>query len=517
MSERHLPALLVIMDGCGLAPANDENAVTSASHPFLDSLYAKYPHTTLGASGEDVGLPDGQMGNSEVGHLNIGAGRIVFQELSRINNAIKDGSIAENEVFVRAMDDVKAEGKTLHLMGLMSPGGVHSHMNHVEALAKMAAERGVKTIRVHAFMDGRDVDPQSGAGYMAEFCDYLKELSERCGVDARVATVSGRYWAMDRDNRWERIQRAYDVIANASDADTCPVEGIKDYYEKDPRGDEFVEPFACHNEGVNAGDAVIFFNFRPDRARQMTRVFTDKEFDGFEREQIKLSHFVTMTEYDPNFDVEVAFPKSFPQEVLADVIAENGLKQLHTAETEKYAHVTFFLNGGIEDPKPGEERVLVPSPKVATYDLKPEMSAPEVTEKLVEAINEDRADFYIVNFANCDMVGHTGVFDAAVKAVEAVDTALSKVIPAIEAKGGFALITADHGNADHMFDVDGEGHKHPFTAHTTNRVPLIVVDDKAKLAGIEDGRLSDIAPTMLTLAGLEPSKEMTGRVLAVEE
>ena len=516
MTQRHLPALLVIMDGCGLAPANDENAVTSASHPYLDSLYAEFPHTTLGASGEDVGLPDGQMGNSEVGHLNIGAGRIVFQELSRINNAIKDGSIAENEVFVKAMDDVKASGKTLHLMGLMSPGGVHSHMSHVEALAKMAAERGVKCVRVHAFMDGRDVDPQSGAGYMAEFCDFLKDLSAKTGVDARVATVLGRYWAMDRDNRWERIKRAYDVIVTPAAEDTCPVEGIKAYYEKDPRGDEFIEPFAAHNEGVAAGDAVIFFNFRPDRARQMTRVFTDKGFDGFEREQIALSHFVTITEYDPTFDVEVAFPKTFPEEVLADVIAENGLKQLHTAETEKYAHVTFFLNGGIEDPKPGEERVLVPSPKVATYDLKPEMSASEVTEKLVEAINEDRADFYIVNFANCDMVGHTGVFEAAVKAVEAVDTALSKVVPAILAKGGFALITADHGNADHMFDVVN-GEKHPFTAHTTNRVPFIVADPAAKLTGIEDGRLSDIAPTMLTLAGLEPSKQMTGRVLATEE
>ena len=518
MANRHLPALLVIMDGCGLAPANDENAVSCAKHPFLDSLYEKYPHTTLGASGEDVGLPDGQMGNSEVGHLNIGAGRIVFQELSRINNACKDGSLEHNEVLVAAMDDVKASGKTLHLMGLVSPGGVHSSMAHAEALVKMAAKRGVKCIRVHAFMDGRDVDPKSGLGYIDEFSAFLADVSENNGCDARVATVSGRYYAMDRDNRWERIQLAYDIITKPFDGEAGAHAGIEASYAADDRGDEFVKPFACKNEGVADGDAVIFFNFRPDRARQMTRAFTEADFDGFTREVApKLSHFVTLTEYDPTFNVEVAFPKTFPQEVLADVIAENGLKQLHTAETEKYAHVTFFLNGGIEEPKSGEERVLVPSPKVATYDLKPEMSAPEVTEKLVAAINEDRADFYIVNFANCDMVGHTGVFEAAVKAVEAVDDALSKVIPAILAKGGFALITADHGNADHMFDVAADGTKHPFTAHTTNRVPFIIVDEKAKLTGIEDGRLSDIAPTMLTMAGLEPSKEMTGRVLACEE
>lgn len=517
MANHHLPALLVIMDGFGLAPQCADNAVAAASTPFIDSLYEKYPHTTLGASGEDVGLPDGQMGNSEVGHLNIGAGRIVFQELSRINNAIKDGSIKINEVFTKTMDDVAASGKTLHLMGLMSPGGVHSMESHCEALVSMAAERGVKTIRVHCFMDGRDVDPHSGAGYVADLVDFLAKVSAETGCDARVATVEGRYWAMDRDNRWERVQLAYDAITKASDVESDPVEGIKAFYEKDPRGDEFVDPFVCHNEGVADGDAVIFFNFRPDRARQMTRAFTEEGFDGFDREVVPaLSHFVTMTEYDPSFNVEVAFPKTFPKNVLADVIAANGLKQLHTAETEKYAHVTFFLNGGIEEPKEGEERVLVASPKVATYDLKPEMSAPEVTEKLVAAINEDRADFYIVNFANCDMVGHTGVFDAAKAAVEAVDNALSQVIPAIQAKGGFALITADHGNADHMFDVV-DGVKKPFTAHTTNRVPFIIVSDSAKLTGIEDGRLSDIAPTMLSMAGLEPSAEMTGRVLAVEE
>lgn len=518
MSDVRTPALLVIMDGCGLAPSGEDNAVSKAHKPFLDKLWAECPHTTLGASGEDVGLPDGQMGNSEVGHLNIGAGRIVFQELSRINNAIADGSIQTNPVLVAAMDDVAASGKTLHLFGLTSPGGVHSMQSHGEALARMAAEHGVKHIRWHAFMDGRDVDPQSGAGYVEQLVDYLAKLSEETGVDARVATVSGRYWAMDRDNRWERIERAYDVITQPSDAEAGPVAGIRAYYERDPRGDEFIEPFACHNEGVADGDAVIFFNFRPDRARQMTRAFTEDGFDGFEKKVApKLSHFVTMTEYDDSFtNVEVAFPKTFPENVLADVLADEGLRQLHTAETEKYAHVTFFLNGGVEEPKKNEERVLVPSPKVATYDLKPEMSEPEVTEDLVKAINEDRADFYVVNYANCDMVGHTGVFDAAVKAVEAVDDGLSKVIPAILAKGGFALITADHGNADHMFDVvDGE--KKPFTAHTTNRVPLIFVDEKpVELAGIEDGRLSDIAPTILAMMGIDRPEEMTGRVLVKE-
>ncbi|MEE0346925.1 MAG: 2,3-bisphosphoglycerate-independent phosphoglycerate mutase, partial [Adlercreutzia sp.] len=354
MANHHLPALLVIMDGFGLAPQGADNAVAAASTPFIDSLYEKYPHTTLGASGEDVGLPDGQMGNSEVGHLNIGAGRIVFQELSRINNAIKDGSIKTNEVFTKTMDDVAASGKTLHLMGLMSPGGVHSMESHCEALVSMAAERGVKTIRVHCFMDGRDVDPHSGAGYVADLVDFLAKVSAETGCDARVATVEGRYWAMDRDNRWERVQLAYDAITKASDVESDPVEGIKAFYEKDPRGDEFVDPFVCHNEGVADGDAVIFFNFRPDRARQMTRAFTEEGFDGFDREVVPaLSHFVTMTEYDPSFNVEVAFPKTFPKNVLADVIAANGLKQLHTAETEKYAHVTFFLNGGIEEPKEG--------------------------------------------------------------------------------------------------------------------------------------------------------------------
>lgn len=513
------PAMLVIMDGCGIAPAGPENAVSQAKMPFLDGLYQKYPHMQLGASGEDVGLPEGQMGNSEVGHLNIGAGRIVFQELSRVNNAVKDGSIMENEALCTAMDAVIKNDACLHVMGLVSTGGVHSSMKHAEALVSMAAERGVKKIRIDAFTDGRDVATQSGAGFMADLDAFLAEVSQETGSDAKIATVAGRYWGMDRDNRWDRVKRSYDAIVLGEGVSATSAEqGLKDYYVKDPRGDEFVDPMVLDPCGLNDGDAVVFFNFRPDRAREMTRAMTEKDFDGFERaKEPKLSDFVTMTEYDPTLHVNVAFPKTVPTEVLADVLAEHGLKQLHTAETEKYAHVTFFLNGGVEKAKENEERVLVPSPKVATYDMQPEMSEPEVADKLAAAIENDEADFYVVNFANCDMVGHTGVVEAAIKACEAVDAGLSKVIPPILAKGGFALITADHGNADHMYDVV-DGKKVPFTAHTTNPVPLVVVDDEKheELAGITDGKLSDIAPTILAMMGIDRPAEMTGRVLVKE-
>ena len=515
MSAVRTPALLVIMDGFGLSPEGPNNAISLASLPYYDSLVQNYPHTTLGASGEDVGLPAGQMGNSEVGHLNIGAGRIVFQELSRINNAVKDGSLMTNEALVSAMEDVKKHNACLHIMGLVSDGGVHSSHEHAKALLEMAAKLGVQKIRLDAFSDGRDVSPQSGIEFMTEMQNFCKKLSDEYGVDCKVATVSGRYYAMDRDNRWERIEKAYDALVMGEGHHTDDLAAyLKESYEKDPRGDEFLEPIVLDGCGMHDNDAVVFFNFRPDRAREISRALTDKNFDGFARKEVPaLSHFVTMTEYDPELDVEVAFPKTIPNNVLADVLSEKGLKQLHTAETEKYAHVTFFLNGGKEEPKVGEERVLVPSPKVATYDMQPEMSAPEVTEKLVDTINNDAADFYVVNYANCDMVGHTGDVQAAVAAAEAVDEGLSKIVPAILKKGGFALLTADHGNADHMFDmVDGQ--KKPFTAHTTSRVPLVIVDDKPEeLAGIEDGRLSDLAPTILHMMGIEIPEEMNGRVL----
>ena len=509
------PVLLCIMDGFGWVPNETYgNAVVAAKTPHLDALMAKYPMTTIEASGMAVGLPDGQMGNSEVGHTNMGAGRIVYQQLTLITKSIRDGEMFKNPVLVKNMKAAIEAGKAIHLMGLVGTGGVHSHADHWFGVLEMAKHLGAKEIYLHCITDGRDTDPHSGKGFLADLQAKLDEL----GV-GKIASVSGRYYAMDRDNNWDREEKAYAAFVYGEGNHAAnAAEAIEASYAAD-KTDEFVLPcVTCEGGRVQDGDTVIFMNFRPDRARQMTRIFCDDDFKGFERRGgRKQVNYVCMAEYDATMpNCEVAYPPVELKNVLGQYLSENGKTQLRIAETEKYAHVTFFLNGGIEEPKEGEERVLVASPKVATYDLQPEMSAPEVTEKLVAAINEDRADFYIVNFANCDMVGHTGVFDAAVKAVEAVDDALSKVVPAILAKGGFALITADHGNADHMFDVASDGSKHPFTAHTTNRVPFIIVDEKAKLTGIEDGRLSDIAPTMLTMAGIEPSAEMTGRVLATE-
>lgn len=503
------------MDGYGLAEPCDMNAVTTASTPFLDSIFAGGLYTTLDASGETVGLPDGQMGNSEVGHLNIGAGRVVYQELTRINKAIEDGSFFENPALIEAFDSAIENGKTIHLMGLVSDGGVHSHMDHLKALVRMAADRGASRVLVHAFLDGRDVPPQSGQGYMQELVDFLNTVDLTFG-HPEIGTIMGRYFAMDRDNRWDRVERAYTPLVWATEAAFAydPVSAIGVSY-KARITDEFMNPIVVGSAGIRDGDAVVFFNFRPDRGRELTRAFTDPDFDGFERGRRLDLAFVTLTEYDPTLPVAVAFPKEFPENVLADVVSDAGLKQLHIAETEKYAHVTFFFNGGVEEPKTGEERILIPSPRVATYDLQPEMSAPGVTEALVEAIREDRADLYVVNFANCDMVGHTGVFEAACRAVEAVDMGIGAVTQAILDKGGFALITADHGNAECMIDpADDET---PFTAHTLSRVPLALVapdgslPDGATLA--EGGILADIAPTILDLMGLERPSEWTGRSL----
>ena len=502
---RNLPALLVIMDGLGWSEPGEANAVAAASTPRLDALLARYPHTTLGASGPDVGLPEGQMGNSEVGHLNIGAGRVVMQELMRIDRSIETGAFFDNPVLAAALGAVARSKATLHLMGLASDGGVHSSLAHCMALLRMAAECGVRRVRVHAFLDGRDVEPGTGVGFVRELSAACANASELNGeFDARVASVSGRYYAMDRDNRWDRVKRAWDaIVLGRGTAVQSPVQGVLASYEAGVT-DEFVVPFACEQDGgVSDGDTVVFFNFRPDRARELTRAFVDPAFDGFDRGRSPRVSFVSMTEYDPALDVEVAFPKENPDNVLADVLAAAGLRQLHTAETEKYAHVTFFVNGGVEEPKEGEERVLVPSPKVATYDMQPEMSAPEVADRLVGAIEAREADVYIVNFANPDMVGHTGVFDAAVKAVEATDAAVGRVVDAVRAQGGVALVTADHGNADCMFTVDAQGVRHPMTAHTLARVPFVVVADGVGVRDDGAGRLCDVAPTLLDLLGIE--------------
>lgn len=509
------PVLLVIMDGFGLAEDGPGNAISLAFKPYFDELWAQRPHTTLGASGRDVGLPDGQMGNSEVGHLNMGAGRVVHQELTRINDACENGSIEENEILIEAMDAAINANRPIHLLGLLSDGGVHSNIEHLEALIEMAAKRGARDIRIHAFLDGRDVDPKSGAGYVqriVDFCDHI--FNDYGGAQAEIATISGRYYAMDRDKRWDRVQQAWNAIALGAGkgfARNRPVGAVEASYKVDIT-DEFVIPTVLNHRGVNDGDTMIFFNFRPDRARELTRAFVDKEFDGFPRPNVPDVNFVCLTEYDPTIDAPIAFPKAFPENTLADLLADQGLRQFHIAETEKYAHVTFFFNGGVEQPKKNEERKLIASPKVATYDLQPEMSEPLVTEALEQAINDDVADVYIVNYANCDMVGHTGVIEAATAAVEAVDHGLSHVIEAILAKGGAALITADHGNADKMLADDGES---PFTAHTTARVPLVLVCNDASLGLVDgdDARLADVAPTLIDLLGLEKPEQWTGNSL----
>ncbi len=503
---RNLPACLIVMDGFGDAAAGPGNAVELANTPNLDRLQTEWPTTRLRCSGLAVGLPEGQMGNSEVGHLNIGAGRVVFQELTRINLAIEDGTLFENQVLSAAIDAAVATGNAVHFMGLVSDGGVHSHQEHLYALIGMASRRGAQRVYVHCFLDGRDVPPESGADFVA----LLERTMEEIGVGA-VATVMGRYYAMDRDNRWERVERAWRVMALAEgDHADGAVHAVRDSYSRGVT-DEFVLPTVIERDGepvarVQSGDALVFVNFRPDRAREITRAFVDPVFSGFERPVVPQLHFVCLTEYDPTIPAPIAFPKDLPRCVLADVLAEAGLKQLHIAETEKYAHVTFFLNGGAEAPKVGEERVLVPSPTVATYDLQPEMSAPEVTAELVAAIEADRADVYIVNYANCDMVGHTGVLEAAIRAVETVDAAVGAVVSAIRAKGGSALVTSDHGNAEHMVDADGST---PFTAHTNDDVPLIAV-----VPGVtalrSGGILADVGPTLLDAIGLEQPPEWTG-------
>ena len=512
------PVMLAILDGWGIAPASSTNAVTVADTPNMDAWVKEYPYTTLTAHNGQVGLPEGQMGNSEVGHLNIGAGRIVYQDYTRINLAIEKGEFSKNPVLTDIMDRVGAAGSKIHFCGLLSDGGVHSHIKHLVALLEMSAERQLDA-GVHCFMDGRDTPPSSGAGYMRELIAAMERIG--CG---RVATVSGRFWAMDRDTRWDRVEKAWQaMVAGKGITASDPLQAVEDAYSR-AETDEFIKPTVLVDEqgqpvfSIADGDAVIFFNFRADRVRELCHAFTDTPFSGFAVDsRPALMELATMTEYEADFTFPVVFPPLSLTHILGEEVSSRGLHQLRIAETEKYAHVTYFFNGGREEPFPGEDRILIESPRdVATYDLKPQMSAPEVTDKLLAALTEQEAagtpyDMVILNFANGDMVGHTGIMEAAVKACETVDLCIGRIASYFRERGGTLLITADHGNAEKMVNPEtGE----PYTAHTLNPVPLIVVDPTLSSCSLEDGgALKDIAPTMLALLGIEQPREMEGKNL----
>ena len=507
------PIVLIVLDGFGVRVDGDDNAIARARMPHWNRFLATYPHTTLSASEMRVGLPDGQMGNSEVGHLNMGAGRVVYMDSTRITRAVRTGAIETNPSLVEAMDRAREHG-ALHLMGLVSDGGVHSYQEHLEGLLRMARGRGLTRVFVHALLDGRDTPPASGAGYLEKLQSFLSGL----GV-GRIATVIGRYYAMDRDKRWERTEKAWRAMVLGEGTRAAdPVAAVKASYERGVT-DEFVEPVVLVQPAgdpvavMNDGDTAVFFNFRADRARQITRALALADFDGFARPRQPRLHFVCMTEYDQTFGLPVAFPPQTLTRILADVMAEHGLANLRIAETEKYAHVTYFFNGGTEKPWPGEERVLVPSPKVATYDLAPEMSAREITGELLQQLDKDRFAVVVGNFANPDMVGHTGVLPAAVRAVEVVDECLGRIAEAVLARGGALLITADHGNCEVMRDpVTGQ----PHTAHTTLPVPFVLVQEGAAGPLRDGGALEDVAPTILGLLQIPPPAEMTGRDLRLK-
>lgn len=512
MSNAKKPMVLVILDGYGYREDQQDNAILNAKRPVMNRLWAEYPHTLISASGLDVGLPDGQMGNSEVGHVNLGAGRIVYQDLTRLDKEIKEGDFFNNAVLTRAVDNAVAAGKAVHIMGLMSPGGVHSHEDHIMAMVELAAQRGAEAIYLHAFLDGRDTPPRSAESTLKRFNDRFAALGK-----GRIASLVGRYYAMDRDNRWDRVELAYDLLSEAKgefQADNA-IDGLQAAYARG-ENDEFVKPTVIRAAGqadaaMQDGDALIFMNFRADRAREITRAFVNADFDGFARHKtVQLGSFVMLTEYAADIQSECAYPPASLTNTLGEWLMKHNKTQLRISETEKYAHVTFFYNGGVETPFEGESRILINSPKVATYDLQPEMSSAELTEQLVAAIGSGQYDTIICNYPNGDMVGHTGVYDAAVKAVEALDACIGQVVEAVQKAEGQLLITADHGNAELMRDPQSG---QPYTAHTNLPVPLIYIGKQAE--AVEGGKLSDIAPTMLILMGMDVPAEMTGKPLFI--